>query len=193
MSLSAGFGQPRLQGDQGFGVADTAVVQRAADGGTVEQHGFDKLVFVGLQRAVGADIDGAVQVHFFVAEAGSGVELGEFFHALGTVGRLFGQLAQGADGGVFAGIEFAGGHFEQGFSGGVAPLAHQHHALVGGYRQHAGGAGVAHDYALGFVAVGQAHAVAADVDKAATVQGFASQRGFLQSVHRAAFLVFQAA
>lgn len=108
-----------------------------SDGGqyflAVQQHGFDKFVLVGMQVAAFADVKGAVEVHFFVAESRRGVEGGGQFHFFGGIRRFFRQLAQGAGGRVFACVEFAGRQFEQGLAGGVTPLADKDDFVVRGF------------------------------------------------------------
>ena len=78
------------------------------------------------------DVAGEVDLHPFAEEAGAGEVFGEEGPAFGAVAGLFDHLALGGGEGGFAGLDAAGGEFEEELAGGVAVLADEDDVGVGG-------------------------------------------------------------
>jgi len=98
---------------------------------------------------------------------------GPFF---GAVAGLFDELAFGGGDELFAGLDAAGGEFEEELVGGVTPLADEQDAGVGGVGlgvdgEDDNGAVVADDVAGGVDAAGLGDLVAGDPEDAALVNG----------------------
>ena len=83
---------------------------------------FDLFVFFGLGEAF-ADVFCEEDLHVFGEEAGAGVVADEAGPFAGAEAGLFDKLALGGGEWGFAGLDAAGGEFEEELAGGVAVLA----------------------------------------------------------------------
>src|SRR5829696_7411557 len=145
----------------------------AAEGlldGLVERHLLDREHLVVFQALLGElEAGGEVQPDLLVGEAGGGPDPAEGLELAGAVAGLLLGFAGGAGLGRLAAVELAGRDLEEPAAGGVAVLAHQQHGAVFEQRHHGGGAPVMDQLHVHLLAIGQAHAVHVDVDRASAV------------------------
>ena len=90
---------------------------------------------------------GQIEVHLLVEDAGRHAKGDQVLDAAGPIAGLFGQLAHGGLGGVFARFECAGRQFDQRLPHGHAIVSHETHAAVVQQRQDHDRAGMPHDFA----------------------------------------------
>ena len=165
--------------DEGLAVEDISGVDEALDLGERGHMEFDLFVVFGRGLAEG-EVFGEQDVHGFGEEAGAGEVLdvaGPFF---GAVAGLFDELAFGGGDELFAGFDAASGEFEEELTGGVAVLADEQDAGVGGVGfgvdgEDDDGVVVADDVAFGADAAGFDDFVGGDVEDFAFVDGFGGE------------------
>jgi hypothetical protein len=98
------------------------------------------------------------------------------------IARLLFQFALGARQRGFARVDLPGREFDEDLVVRIAVLAFEQHAAVVEQREDHDGAGVADEFALGDLAVGEFHAVARDFEEVAVVGEFAVDFGFFEVV-----------
>ena len=165
--------------DEGFAVFDLAAVHHGNHFGERGHEELDALVVLGGGFAQG-QVFGEHDVHGLGKEAGAGVVAGVAGPFGGAIAGFFDQLAFGGGHELFARLDAAGGELEQKLAGGVAVLADEQDAGVGGiglgvHGEDDDGAAVAHNVALGGNVAGLAHLVGGDVEDAALVDGLGGE------------------
>lgn len=165
--------------DEGFAVLDFAGVDEAEDFGEGGHVDLDFFIFLGGGLAEGETF-GEEDGHGFGEEAGAGVVVDVFGPAFGAVAGFFDELALAGGDELFAGLDAAGGEFEEELAGGVAVLSDEEDAGIGGIGfgvdgEDDDGAVVADDVAGGLDAAGLDDLIFGDPEDVALVYGFGGE------------------